>query len=297
MAQMPNMEELKSRITRKIADGATDQIWKSKFNLDYAYGQLQLSKRAMDLCIFAITGGNFTGYYRFLKEFYGLADIPTIFQEKIDQTLEKKHPAWLDDILVVTKEQHKRVLVDVLTKFENAGYGLSVNKTEFFKIEIERVGHKIDQTGIRLIQDKLKAIQKLKESKNEKELKSFLGAIQFLSKYIENLSAQTDILRHLLKKKNNWNWTTEHSEAFNHLKRKITEIPCLAHYSSVRPNTVTTDASTKRLGAILWQEQDNGELKPIAFASRLLSDAEKKYNQRAGIISDSLELEHFRLYT
>ena len=102
--------------------------------------RLPLSKHARDLCIFAVTGENFTGYYRFLKGFYGLADIPTIFQEKIDQTLENKHPAWLDDILVVTKgtkEQHKRELIDVLTKLENAGYRLSENKTEFFKSEIE----------------------------------------------------------------------------------------------------------------------------------------------------------------
>ena len=200
---MPNMEELISRISRKIADGASDQIWISKFDLDYAYGQMQLSKHAMDLCIFAITGGNFTGYYRFLKGFYGLADIPTIFQEKIDQTLENKHPAWLDDILVVTKgtkEQHTRELIEVLTKLKNAGYRLSENRTEFYKTEIEWVGHKIDQNGIRPLQDKLKAIQELKEPKNEKELKSFLGAIQYLSKYIENLSAQTDLLRQLLKK-------------------------------------------------------------------------------------------------
>ena len=132
-----------------------------------------------------------------------MADIPTIFQEKIDQTLGNKHPAWLDDILVVikgTKEQHKRELIDVLTKLENAGYRLSENKTEFFKSEIEWVGHKTDQNGIRPLQDKLKAIQELKEPKNEKELKSFLGAIQYLSKYIENLSAQTDLLRQLLKK-------------------------------------------------------------------------------------------------
>ena len=132
-----------------------------------------------------------------------MADIPTIFQEKIDQTLENKHPEWIDDILVVTKgtkEQHKRELIDVLTKLENAGYRLSENKTEFFKSEIESVGHKIDQNGIRPLQDKLKAIQELKEPKNEKELKSFLGAIQYLSKYIENLSAQTDLLRQLLRK-------------------------------------------------------------------------------------------------
>ena len=62
------------------------------------------------------------------------------------------------------------------------------------------MGHKFDQNGIRQLQDKLKAIQELKEAKNEKELKSFLGAIQYLSKYIENLSAQKDLLRQLLKR-------------------------------------------------------------------------------------------------
>ena len=71
--QMPNMGKLISRITRKIADGTANEIWISQFDLDYAYGQLQLSKRAMDFCIFAVTGGTFTGYYRFLKGFYGLA--------------------------------------------------------------------------------------------------------------------------------------------------------------------------------------------------------------------------------
>ena len=97
------------------------------------------------------------------------------------------------------KEQHKRELIDVLTKLENAAYRLSENETEFFKSEIEWVGRKIDQNGIRLLQDKLKAIQELKEQKNEKELKSFWEAIQFLSKYTENLSAQTDLLKQLLK--------------------------------------------------------------------------------------------------
>ena len=135
---MPNMEKLISRISRKIADGPADEIWTSKLDLDYAYGQLSLSREAWNLCIFAVTSGNFTGYYRFLKGFYGFADIPTIFQEKIDQTSENKHPAWLDDIIVVTKgskQQHKKELIEVLTRLENAGYKLSENKSsnEFFK--------------------------------------------------------------------------------------------------------------------------------------------------------------------
>ena len=77
---MPNMEELISRISRKIADGEADEIWISNFDSDYAYGHLPLSKNAIDLRIFAVTGGNFTGYYGFLKGFYGQADIRTFIQ-------------------------------------------------------------------------------------------------------------------------------------------------------------------------------------------------------------------------
>ena len=55
--QMSNMEELITRISRKIADGPADEIWISKFDLDYAYGQLLLSREARNLCIFAVTEG------------------------------------------------------------------------------------------------------------------------------------------------------------------------------------------------------------------------------------------------
>ena len=151
-----------------MADGPADEKWISKFDLVYAYGQLRLSKRAMDLCNFAVTGGNFTGFCRYLKCFYGLADIRTIFQEKIDQTLENKFPAWLDDIIVVTKgSKQKRLdeLIDVLSKLENACYRLSENKSEVFKTEIEWIRHKIDQNGIRPLQDKLLAITNLKKNR------------------------------------------------------------------------------------------------------------------------------------
>ena len=166
-------------------------------------------------------------------------------------------------------------LIDVLTKLENAGYRLGETKFEFFKTEIEWIGHRIDQAGIRPLQDKLLAIKELKQPNNEKELKFFLGAIQYLSKYIDNLSSQTDSLRQLLKKNNKRLRTEEHTLAFENLKQKITEIPCLAHYNSGYPNVITTDASTKALGATLWQEQPNGILKPISFASRFLSDTNK----------------------
>ena len=86
-------------------------------------------------------------------------------------------------------------------------------------------------------------------------------------------------------------------QAFENLKQKITELSCLAHYNSDYPNIITTDASTKGLGATLWQEQPDEKLKPIGFASPFLSDTEKKYAiNELGLLAVVWRLEHFRIY-
>ena len=77
------MEELISRISRKISEGADGEVLATKLDFDYAYGQIRLDDDTKNLCIFTVTGGDFTGIYRFLNCFYGLADIPTIFQERL----------------------------------------------------------------------------------------------------------------------------------------------------------------------------------------------------------------------
>ena len=118
---MPNMEELLNQISVEITRDRTLQLFMSKIDLDYAYGQMKLSEETSRQCVFALSGRNFSGYYQFKKRFYGLADIPTIFQEKTDRTLEYCTPAWLDDIIVVTrgsKQDHEKQLFDVLNKLE-----------------------------------------------------------------------------------------------------------------------------------------------------------------------------------
>ena len=88
-------------------------------DFDYAYGQIKLDEKTRNLCTFTVTGGDFTGYYRFMKGFHGLADIPTIFPERIDKTLEFKQLAWLDDIITVTKgniEDHETEVNDTMKK-------------------------------------------------------------------------------------------------------------------------------------------------------------------------------------
>ena len=189
-ATMPNMEELISKISAKITN-SNGEIWMSNFDLDYAYGQAKLSTEASRHCVFSIIGGDFTGHYRFKKGFYVLSDIPTVFQEHIDKILEFKTPVRTDDIICVTNgtiEEHEQELCEVLSKLQEAGYRASERKTELFKNELTWLGYQINQNGVKPIKDKTEAITKLKAPTNTKELKSFLGSIQHLSKFLNNSS-------------------------------------------------------------------------------------------------------------
>ena len=234
------------------------------------------------------------------KEIYGLADIPIIFQEKLDRTLEYSTPAWLDGIIVVTRgsrQEHEKQIIDVLSKLEKAGYRASKRKSEFFLKQTKWLGHEIDESGIKPNEEKVEAIQKLKSPNYTKELKSFLGAIQYLAKFLPKISEKTDRLRKLLKKNEPKIWGKEQENDFKQIKQMLTEKPCLAHYAKGKDSMVTTDASKTGLGITLWQKQDDGELKPIAFGSRYLNNTEKNYSiGELELLAVVWGLEKFRFY-
>ena len=133
---MPNMEEILNQISAELSKKDRDSIWISVIDLDYAYGPMKLATETSKHCKFAITGEKMNAYYRFLKGFYGPADIPTIFQKKIDRTLGHQTPVWLDDIIVVTrgtKVEHTRILYSVITRLENEGYRASKKKSNIYQ--------------------------------------------------------------------------------------------------------------------------------------------------------------------
>ena len=204
---------------------------------------------------------------------------------------------WLDDIICVTNgsiDDHEQYLREVLSKLEKAGYGASEKKTEMF--ENTWLGYHINQDGVKPIKDNTEAITKLAATKNVKELKSFLGSIQHLSKFINNLSMKTDRMGNLLKKDSKWEWTAEMNDDFKNLKRKITEAPFLANFDPKKDNYVTTDACNTGPGATVWQKE--GEvLRPIVFACRFLTDFDKKYAiNELELLGALWGLEHFSYY-
>ena len=101
--QMPIMEELIARISRKISEGTDGEILAKQLDFDYAYGQIKLDESTKNLCIFHRYGRRFHRILPFPERFLRNGELPTIFQKRVDTTLEHKHMAWLDDIIVVTK--------------------------------------------------------------------------------------------------------------------------------------------------------------------------------------------------
>ena len=98
---MPIMEQLLNQISSKLTRVQNEPMWIIKLDLQYAYGQLKLREETSRQGNYAVTGGSMNGYYRLKKGFYGLSDIPTIFQRKMDRSLSYQTVVWVDDIRVV----------------------------------------------------------------------------------------------------------------------------------------------------------------------------------------------------
>ena len=146
------------------------------------------------------------------------------------------------------------------------------------------LGREIDENGIKPNEKNVEAILRLKSWNNTKEVKSFLGATQSLTKVLPKLSEKTNTLRNMLKKNEPWKWEKDQEEDYMQMEWMLTNKPCLRHSAKDKEILITTDGSKTGLGNNLRQKQDSRDIKPIAFRSRYLNDTEKNYSLGNGKI-------------
>ena len=201
--QMQSIYHLKGSLAMQIASNKNKEgpWWFRKIDLKYAYSQIPLDNSIAEHCNFNILGGKATGTYRFINGFYGLNDMPATFQKTIDKNLEgckNYYFAFLDDILIATKgklKEHEETLDIILDRLNKEGLAISLQKCEFAKKKIEWLGFKITPHGVT-------PLITLDTPKTLKQLRSFMGSIRHLTKFIPNLAEFSEPLRPLLKKEN-----------------------------------------------------------------------------------------------
>ena len=150
------------------------------------------------------------GLYQFNRLPFGVASAPAIFQRSME-TLLHDLPGlfvYLDDILITgsTLAEHLANLEGVLKRLSEAGLRLNKEKCAFFLEQIEYLGHTIDAQGEHPNGEKIKAIKNAPQPKNVTELRSFLGILNYYSRFLPNLSAKMATLYSLLRKTTSWSW-------------------------------------------------------------------------------------------
>ena len=98
--------------------------------------------------------------------------------------------------------------------------------------------------------------------------------INYLGKFLPQLSDVSEPLRNLTKEQNQFIWSKVHQDAFNKLTQLISEPPLLRYYDLEEEVTIESDASDYGLGAVLLQAG-----RPVAFASRTMTETERRYSQ------------------
>ena len=251
----------------------------SKLDLSHAYQQVVLDEQSIEL----VTINTHKGLYRVNRLPFGVSSALSLFQRIMENVLQGISGVlvYIDDVFVTGKtvEDHLANLRTVLTRLEDAGVRLKRDKCFFNIPSMEFLGHRVSAKGIQPTRKKMEAIRDAPEPTDVSQLKSFFGAINYYGKFLPDLSTLLASLYQLLQKNFKWSWKAEQKKAFQEVKHLLISDRLLAYYDPSLELILACDASPYGVGAVLSHRYSNEEEKPIAFASRSLGAAEKKYSQ------------------
>ena len=239
-----------------------------------AYWHVKLTNESSFLTTFHTPWGR----KRFLRLPFGLCSASEIMQKRNEESfgnIEGVHIIADDLIIAAASEaEHDRILQSVLQRARETGVKFNKNKIQFKVPTVTYMGNIVTSNGLQPDTRKVAAINDMPPPTDVSSLQRLLGMTRYLSQYIPNESTITAPLRELLKTNVEWKWTKNHDAALQQLKTVLTCAPTLSFYNVDKPVMIQCDASQAGLGACLMQDG-----KPIAYASRAMSKAEKNYAQ------------------
>jgi hypothetical protein len=242
-------------------------------DLSMGYYHIPLDMEAQKLCTTILPWGK----YQYKRLPMGVKTSPDIFQRIMNELLgDIPHiQVYLDDILITsngTFEEHTAIMEQVLDRLQKANFRANLRKCYFGESKIDYLGYEITREGIQPQPKKVEAILKLSPPKTKRQLRHFLGMINYYRDMWQKRSHMLAPLTGLVSPLVKYKWGKEQQEAFEEVKQKVSQETLLAFPDFEKEFHVYTDASNKQLGAVIMQEG-----KPLAFYSRKMNSAQSRY--------------------
>ena len=273
----------------------------STLDLAAGYWQIKLDPASAQKTAFT----THCGLYEFTRMPFGLCNAPATFQRLMQTVLAglewESCFVYIDDILVASEtfEEHIVHLRQVFERLRHANLHLKPSKCLFLRDEVPYLGYVISKDGIRPDPARTNQVKHFPAPKDVTQVRQFIGLASYYRRFIPGFANVASPLHALTRKGVAFAWSPECEAAFNQLKNLLITAPVLAYpqFGQDKSFILETDASGCGLGAVLSQEQSDGKLHPIAYASRSLHHHEQNYGiselETLGLV---WSVKHFCMY-
>lgn len=239
------------------------------------------------------------GKYEHLKMPFRIKNGPSHFQWIMTAILGNTDAAdvYIDDIIVYSKSfsQHLQDLQKVFDLLRNYRLRASPEKAILCRQTLNFLGHQIGSGTISPQAAKTAPLRDYNRPTTKKGIRSFLGATGFYRKFIRNYSSIATPLYKMTTKDtpDRPTWNEKQNQAFQQLRTALTSDSVLTSPNPDKPYILCTDASTQGVGAVLCQQDENQQERPIGYFSRKLKSYQKNYSVTE---LELLAIEHFQIY-
>ena len=268
---IPRQEDIKAKL-------AGAKVF-SKVDFRKAFWQLELHPDSRHVAVFHANDK----LYRYKRLIMGLKPAQGELNIALRPIFAHLNGAHLihDDLVLATKtyEEHIELIGEVMKAVSRSGLTLNPDKCSFGLGEIKFWGTVFSKYGVKPDPEKVTSLMHVTRPENKDELVSFLCMMQSNSEFIDNFAQKSACLRQMTKASVRFEWKSEHEKCFQSLIRESREDTLLRYFCMNKPTYIMADAHNSGLGVSLCQGDSIEKAKPVAFASRATSDAEKRYPQ------------------
>lgn len=258
-----------------------DTFYISGIDLKDAFLQIKLTESSKEKTAFAIPG---KPLYQYKVMPFGLCNGPQTMSRLMDRVIPSRLRenvfVYLDDLLVCSPDfdTHINLLKEVATCLKAAKLTINVAKSKFCQREIKYLGYLVGHGCLKVDSEKVEAIKNFPLPKTPKQLRRFIGMANWYRVFINNFSDLAGPLTDCLKKSHkSFSLTELAHKSFEKLKTALSTAPVLAQPDFTKEFIIQCDASTIGVGGVLYQYDNDGKERPIAYVSQKLNRCQKNY--------------------